>query len=95
MRRGDTGTMDRLTSVELRRLLSDVLDRVQSRGERIVIKRRGRDVAALISMEDLRLFVRLIGLQEDRLDVDAARAARGESDELIPFERALRELGLG
>ena len=39
--------------------------------ERIVLTRRGRDLAALVPIEDLELLEQL----EDRLDLDAARAA--------------------
>ena len=51
--------------------LSDLLSQVQYGSERVVIERRGRDAAALISMADLRL----LELLEDTIDIEAARRA--------------------
>ena len=51
--------------------LSDLLSQVQYGSERIIIERRGRDAAALISMADFRL----LELLEDTIDIEAARRA--------------------
>ncbi len=51
--------------------LSDLLSKVQYGSERVIIERRGRDAAALISMADLRL----LELLEDTIDIAAARQA--------------------
>ena len=53
---------------------------------------RGKDLAAVIPIEDLRLLERLIE-EQDRLDVQAARRALAEL-ERIPYEQVRRELGL-
>jgi len=84
----------RLNVVELRKSLADILNRAEYRGERVVIHRRGKDAAAIIPIEDLRLLERLIEEAEDRLDVAAARAALAESDERIPYTEVRRNLGL-
>ena len=47
--------MTQLRVIELRHSLGDILNRAEYRGERIVIHRRGKDAAALIPIEDLRL----------------------------------------
>ena len=65
-----------------------------TQGERIVIHRRGRDAAAIISIEDLKLLERLMEDAEDRLDVEAARDALAESDERIPYAAVRKKLGL-
>jgi prevent-host-death family protein len=77
--------MMRLNVVELRRALGDVLNRAEYQGERIIIHRRGKNAAALIPIEDLRLLERLIDDTEDRLDVAARWAALEESDERDRF----------
>src|SRR5215217_3973007 len=77
--------MQRLNVVELRNSLSEVLNRAEYRGERVVIHRRDKDAAAIISIEDLRLLERLVRAEEDRIDTAAALAARKESDERIPL----------
>jgi prevent-host-death family protein len=81
---------ERLSVVELKQLLADVLNRAEYKGERVIIHRRGKDAAAIISIEDLRLLEEA----EDRLDVAAARAALAESPERIPYAEVRRKLGL-
>lgn len=86
--------MIRLNVVELRQALADVLNRVAYQGERVVIHRRGKDAAALVSIEELNLLDRLIREAEDRADAEAARAALAESDERVPYEEFRRKMGL-
>ena len=47
--------MKRLNAAEVRKDLAEALNQVAYGKEQIVINRRGKDVAALISMEDFRL----------------------------------------
>jgi prevent-host-death family protein len=86
--------MIRLNVVELRRSLAEILNRAEYQGERIIIHRRGKDVAAIISLEDLKLFEQLIEGAEDWLDTEAARAALAESEDRIPYADVRRRLGL-
>ena len=85
--------MMRLNVVELRQSLAEALNRAEYQGQRIVIHRQGKDVAAIIPIEDLKLLERLIEDAEDRLDVEAARAALAESDDRIPYAEVRRRLG--
>jgi prevent-host-death family protein len=59
---------------EIRNNLADALNRVAYQGERVVLERRGKGVAALVSMEDL---ARLESL-DTKDDVAAARKALRE-----------------
>jgi prevent-host-death family protein len=68
--------MSDVTVVQLREGLSDLLGRAQHSGERVRITRNGKPVAAIVSVEDLEL-LRAI---EDRIDLQAARAALDEAD---------------
>ena len=86
--------MMRLNVVELRQSLSEILNRAEYQGERIVVHRRGKDAAAIISIEDLRLFERLIEDAEDRLDVESARAVLTGPVERTPYAEVRRKLGL-
>jgi prevent-host-death family protein len=86
--------MMRLNVVELRQSLAEILNRAEYQGERIVIHRRGKDAAAIISIEDLTLLERLIEDAEDRLDVNAAHAALAESTERIPYAGVRKRLRL-
>jgi prevent-host-death family protein len=82
--------MTRLNVVDLRHSLADVLNRAEYRGERIIVHRRGKDAAAIISIEDLRLFERLVSEAEDKLDEAAAQAALAEPGERIPYSEYRR-----
>jgi prevent-host-death family protein len=84
----------RLNVVELRQSLAEVLNRAEYRGERIVIHRRGKDAAAIVSIEDLKLLERVIERAEDLHDVEAARAALAEPAETVPYAQVRRRLGL-
>ena len=80
---------ERLSFSEFRKEMAEYLDRVKYRGERIVIHRRGRDVAALISLEDLAL---LAG-KGTRTRTDGSGSKRpGRSK---PLPRPAEGLGLG
>ena len=59
---------------EARNNLPDAVNRVAYGGERIIMQRRGRNVAALVSMEDLALLEEL----EDRADAAAVAASWAE-----------------
>jgi prevent-host-death family protein len=79
---------------EIRNNMADALNRVCYQGERVILERRGKGVAALVSMEDLALLEAL----EDREDVRAARKALAEMKRKgikpIPWARVKKELGL-
>ena len=81
--------MTRLAASTVRDTLGDTLNRVAYRGERIILERHGKAVAALVSVEDLSFLESL----EDRLDIEAVRLARQEA-ETIPYEEVRRKAGL-
>lgn len=45
--------MNKIAATKLREELAETLNRVAYQGERIVIDRNGKDVAAVVSMQDL------------------------------------------
>lgn len=80
-----------LDLTQARARLTESVNRVSYRGERIVIQRHGRPVAALVSVEDLALIREL----EDRIDLEDARKALAEANgKFVPWETVKRELGL-
>jgi len=81
--------MARLAASALRQNLADVLNRVAYKGERILLERRGKDIAALVSVEDLALLDEM----EDRIDLEAARQALKEPGS-VPWEEVKKRLGL-
>jgi prevent-host-death family protein len=60
--------------VDVRNSLADALNRVAYGGERIVLERRSKGVAALVSIEDLAILERI----DDEQDIKAARKALKE-----------------
>ena len=80
--------------VKVRSKLADTINRVAYQGERVVLERRGKGVAALVSMEDLALLEKL----EDEADAKAARKAlarmKREKEKPIPWGQVKAELKL-
>jgi prevent-host-death family protein len=81
--------MSRIPATTVRDSFSETLNRVAYKGERIVLERHGKAVAALVSVEDLELLESL----EDRLDAEAVLTAREEPGD-IPYEEVRRKAGL-
>src|SRR5438128_11454500 len=81
---------DRIMGVritDIRDNLADALNRVAYGGERIVLERRGKGVAALVSLDDLATLERL----EDESDIKAARKALKEKGG-VPLEAIKKRL---
>lgn len=78
--------------VDIRKNMADAINRVAYRGDRIVLERRGKGVAAIVSIEDLALLRKM----EDEywtvegLEAEARMKAAGERP--IPFDVAERQL---
>ncbi len=82
--------MSRAASPKTSNRIDGTLERLR-RGQRIVLKKGRRAVAAVVSMEDLRLLEKL----EDQMDVEIARKRLADPNEVpIPYERIRKELGL-
>jgi len=64
----------KLTATTTRQNFADILNRAAYGGERIVVHRRKKPVAAVVPMADLELLEQL----EDEIDVAAARKALKE-----------------
>jgi prevent-host-death family protein len=86
--------MNRLTAGKVRQDFAETINRVAYGRERVILRRRGKDLAALIPMDDLRLLEEM----EDRLDVEEAERilaeAKRKHERPIPWEKAKKRLGL-
>ncbi len=83
--------MTRMGVSDAREHLGDVIDRARYTQERVVLTKRGRDVGAIISIDDLKLLEML----EDQLDIKEARLALEESQgERISYNEVRKKLGL-
>ncbi len=84
----------RLPAGKVRQDFADTVNRVAYGGERVVLHRRGRNLAALIPLEDLALLEEL----EDRQDAEEARQALADAEakgeKPIPWAQAKKKLNL-
>ncbi len=63
-----------ISATAARTSFAETVNRAIYTGERVVVRRRGKDVAAVVPIEDLELLEAI----EDRMDIDAARKAMKE-----------------
>ena len=77
---------------EARIHLTDIVNEVAYGGERIILTRKGKQMVAIIPLEDLRVLEAL----ENKIDLeDAKKALRDiEKHGTVSWEDAKRELGL-
>jgi prevent-host-death family protein len=68
---------------------AEMINQVAYRGERVVLDRHGKPIAAIIPIDDLAFLEEL----ENHMNVEAAERALAESDERIPYEKLRQELG--
>ena len=86
--------MNTITTVDAREHFSELINRTSYGKERVLLTRRGKGVAVLIPLEDLRLLEEM----EDQLDLlDAKKALREAKKEgtisLDKFKKELKNLG--
>lgn len=76
------------TTSKARQEFSDIVSRAEYRGDRTILYRRNKAVAAVVPMEDLELIERA----EDEHDLKLIRKRRNEAT--VPWEQVKRQLGL-
>jgi prevent-host-death family protein len=87
----------RVTASEAREEFAEVINKVAYGGERVVIRRRDKELAAVVPMEDLRLLERLIREEEDRIDAEEARKILDDpvyAEGSVPLYEVKKDLGL-
>ncbi|MDR4478527.1 MAG: type II toxin-antitoxin system prevent-host-death family antitoxin [Nitrospira sp.] len=84
--------MAHLPASKAREGFADTINRAAYGKERVVVRRRGKEVAAVVPIEDLRLLEEL----EDRVDLVDARAALAETKKkgVKSLDTILKDLGL-
>ncbi len=88
--------MKAISTVEARNQFSSLINRVAFGKEQMILTRRGQEVAAMIPLEDLRLFERLLERLEDQVDLEDAREALAEAerDGTLSLAKLKEDLGL-
>ena len=79
-----------ITTADARKNFADIVNTVAYGKEPIVLTRRGQEIAALISIEELHLLEKI----EDYIDIKDAKKALEEPGENISADEFWKELGL-
>ena len=78
------------TTAEARKRFADLVNKVAYGKEQIVLTRRGQEIAALISIEELTLLQHI----EDHLDIEDANKALSDSADNVTAEEFWEKVGL-
>ncbi len=82
---------------EFKNEISETLNRVVYAGERVLLQRHGKDVAALVSIKELKILEEIEEI-EDQIDLKEAlkvlQKIKSGKTGIIPLEEAKKELGL-
>lgn len=79
-----------ITTAEARKNFADIVNTVAYGNEPVVLTRRGQEIAALISIEELQLLQKI----EDHIDIEDAKKALEDPGENISADVFWKKLGL-
>ena len=79
-----------ISTADARKHFADIVNKVAYGKEPIVLTRRGREVAALVSMDELELLQQI----EDHIDIEDAKNALAEPGQNISAKDVWKKLGL-
>ncbi len=79
-----------ISTAEARKNFADIVNKVAYGKESIVLTRRGQEVAALISIDELELLQQI----EDHIDIEDAKKALTEPGENVSAKEVWKQLGL-
>jgi prevent-host-death family protein len=80
--------MSKMSTSAARQRFSEIVNKAEFSGQRTILHRRKKPVAAVVPIEDIELLERY----EDELDARLAKKARREKT--IPWEKLKKDLGL-
>ena len=81
---------NKISAADARRKFANIINRVAYGKELFVLTRRGEPLAAIVSIDDLKLLQEI----EEQMDIDDAWKARNEPGESISWEKLRDELEL-
>jgi prevent-host-death family protein len=84
--------MGQVSTVDARAQFSEIINRAAFGKERVTLTRRGKEIVAVVPIEDVKLLEAL----EDKIDLEEARAALAEAKKkgTVSWEKIKKELGL-
>jgi prevent-host-death family protein len=80
--------LNKISAADARKKFANIINRVAYGKEAFILTRRGEALAAIVSMEDLRLLQEI----EEKMDIEDAWKARKEPGESISWEKLREEL---
>lgn len=81
--------MTKVSTMQARDNLAELVNRVAYGGERVTLTRRGKALAVLVPLEDAQLLEAL----EDKIDLEAARKSLAEPGSNTTLDQLKAELG--
>jgi prevent-host-death family protein len=85
-----TAMFNKISAANARKKFANIINRVAYGKESFVLTRRGEPLAAIVSIDDLKLLQKI----EEQMDIDDAWKARNEPGENISWEKLREELEL-
>ena len=82
--------LNKISAADARKKFAKIINRVAYGRESFVLTRRGEPLAAIVSIDDLKLLQEI----EEQMDIDDAWKARNEPGENISWEKLREELDL-
>ena len=82
--------LNKISVADARKKFANIINRVAYGKESFVLTRRGEALAAIVSMEDLKLLQEI----EEQMDIEDAWKARKEPGESISWEKLREELDI-
>ena len=84
--------MGQVSTVDARKQISEIINRAAFGKERMILTRRGKELVAVVPIEDLKLLEAL----EDRIDLQDAWVSLSEVKKkgTVSWEKIKKELGL-
>jgi prevent-host-death family protein len=82
--------LNKISAANARKKFANILNRVAYGKESFVLTRRGEALAAIVSMEDLKLLQEF----EEQIDIEDAWKSRNELGESISWEKLREELDI-
>jgi antitoxin Phd len=79
---------NKISVADARKKFANIINRVAYGKESFVLTRRGEPLAAIVSIDDLKLLQEI----EEQMDIDDAWKARTEPEENISWEKLREEL---
>ncbi|MGD8366125.1 MAG: type II toxin-antitoxin system Phd/YefM family antitoxin [Desulfobacterales bacterium] len=82
--------LKKISTADARKKFANIINRVAFGKESFILTRRGEALAALVSVEDLKLLQEM----EERKDIEDAWQARETKEETVSWEELKKELDL-